>query len=332
MQRNKNSDSYVKFLAVIDIIIKHSDRKNPLTISDIRNYLYAMKYNFDLDYRAVKRFVQYYNDYYNEDVIINYKEGRNNYFYFTNDVLDSMEAKAILDLVYSSDFFTNKTKENYKKKIQGMFTIHYQSYFNKVLNNNIQKNANSNVFYNELGLISEAIVNHKKINFKYHKPSITNEVEKEHTLAPIDTMFSNNVYYLLCQGARNPEDLLSYRMDYINDVQITNEDFALSPYEIEQFQRKLQMISYMYGEGQEEPVVLEFSEEVYPNMIDKFGKNLHPIAQANGCFRVSVRATINSTFYSWIIGFGGKIKIVDTPNQVQRFKDFLQQNFVLEGE
>ena len=166
----------------------------------------------------------------------------------------------------------------------------------------------------------------------YHKPSITNDVEKEHTLAPIDTMFNNNVYYLLCQGARNPEDLLSYRMDYINDVKVTDEEFALSSYEIEQFQRKLQMISYMYGDGQEEPIVLEFSDEVYPNMIDKFGKDLHPIAQGNGCFRVNVRATINSTFYSWIIGFGGKIRIVDTPNQVQRFKDFLQQHFILEGE
>jgi len=327
MKRKKDSDSYIKFLSVIDIIIKHSDENHPLTVNDIKNLLYETDYDFDVDYRAIKKYIDYYNTYYNEDIMMSYKKGRNNYFYFTNKALDSMEAKAIVDLVYSSDFFTLKTKENYKKKIQNMFSVHYQAYFNKVLNPHLQKNENDHVFYEELETIAKAIHLQKKISFKYHKPSLSDSYEKEHTLAPIDSWFSNNVYYLLCQGARNKEDCILYRIDYINDVKITDEDFALTEYEVEQFKRKLQTITYMYSEGEEEVIELEFSEDVYSNMIDKFGKDIKPHPYNNN-YRIQVKHTINSTFYSWIIGFGGKIQIVGNQKQVQRFEDFLTTRFI----
>ena len=106
MQRRKDSDSYVKFLAVIHIIVRRSDKNNPVSVEDIKEYLGKLDYHFDLDSRAIMKYVQHYNSYHKDDVIVSYKKGRNNYFYFTNDVLDHMEAKAILDLVYSSDFFT----------------------------------------------------------------------------------------------------------------------------------------------------------------------------------------------------------------------------------
>ena len=72
-----------------------------------------------------------YNNYCEDTIIKAYKEGRNNYFYYENPNLDLMEAKAIIDLVYSSHFFTLKTKENYKKRMQDLFSIHNQDLFSK---------------------------------------------------------------------------------------------------------------------------------------------------------------------------------------------------------
>ena len=50
-----------------------------------------------------------------------------------------MEAKAIVDLVYSSDFFTPKTKENYLKRMQSLFSKNDASKFTKVLDLHIEK-------------------------------------------------------------------------------------------------------------------------------------------------------------------------------------------------
>ncbi len=116
MNRNKDSDSYIKYISVIDLIIKNSDEKNPITINQIQDLIYDKGYDFKIDFRIVKKFVENYNNYYEDTIIKAYKEGRNNYFYYENPNLDLMEAKAIIDLVYSSHFFTLKTKENYKKE------------------------------------------------------------------------------------------------------------------------------------------------------------------------------------------------------------------------
>jgi len=62
-------------------------------------------------------------------------------------------------------------------------------------------------------------------------------------------------------------------------------------------------------------------------MIDKFGKDIKPHPYNNN-YRIQVKHTINSTFYSWIIGFGGKIQIVGNQKQVQRFEDFLTTRFI----
>lgn len=104
MQRNKDKYSFIKFLSVINIIIKNSDEKNPMTVNDIKDKLYESDYDFHIDYRLIKKYVKYYNEYYEDTIIECYKKGRNDNYYFVNTTLDTMEAKAIVDLIYSSDF------------------------------------------------------------------------------------------------------------------------------------------------------------------------------------------------------------------------------------
>ena len=95
MNRNKDSDSYIKYISVIDLIIKNSDEKNPITINQIQDLIYDKGYDFKIDFRIVKKFVENYNNYCEDTIIKTYKEGRNNYFYYENPNLDLMEAKAI---------------------------------------------------------------------------------------------------------------------------------------------------------------------------------------------------------------------------------------------
>lgn len=268
MNRNKDHDSYIKYISVIDLIIKNSDEKNPITINQIQDLIYDKGYDFKIDFRIVKKFVENYNNYYEDTIIKTYKEGRNNYFYYENPNLDLMEAKAI------------------KEK--------------------------------------------KKIRFEYQKPSLTfNEKHKLTELAPIDTVFSNNEYYLLCQGAKDPNTCIQYRLDYVKNVEIVKDsDVKFDDYQLNSFEKKLNNMTYMYGEGKIEVIELEFTPNVYSNMIDKFGKDIHPKKINENLYCVQVRHIINSTFYSWIIGFGGRIQIADNDVHKKQFKDFLMENFI----
>lgn len=240
-----------------------------------------------------------------------------------------MEAKAIVDLVYSSDFFTQQTKENYKKRIQNMFSIHQHAYFHKNLDLHIEKNENDNVFYRELEIIAKAIQEHKKIRFQYQKPQIEKDISPKITeLAPIDTVFSNNEYCLLCQGNKNPEECIQYRLDYVKNVEIIKDSFVyFNEKQMQSFQEKLKNMTYMYGEGEIEVIELDFNEKVYSNIIDKFGKDIHLYKLSNDTYRVQVRHYINNTFYSWIIGFGGNIQISGNTKQIEKFSN--KQLFII---
>ena len=83
--------------------------------------------------------------------------------------------------------------------MQSLFSENDANKFNKVLDLHIEKNENDQVFYKELDLIIQAINQNKKISFIYHKPSLDiTKGPKRTVLAPIDTYFINNEYYLFC--------------------------------------------------------------------------------------------------------------------------------------
>lgn len=328
--RNKDKDQYIKFLSTIDIIQKHSDETHPLSVSEIQEKLYEKDYDFSINHRAIKKYVKFYNDYFEDDIIQIEKKGRNLYFSYTNPYLDPIEAKAIIDLVYSSDFFTKQTKENYIKRMEDLFSIHHENYFKKKLDLHIHKNENPQVFYQELETIIKAIQTNKKIRFNYKKPNPDKSINtKEHEASPIDTIFSNNEYYLVCQSNKNPKDFILCRLDYVKNVIIIEDSSVFFTLEdINSFNEKLKQMTYMYGEGKIETIELSFKDNIYTNIIDKFGKDIKPEKLDEDTYKVKVRHIINSTFYSWIIGFGGYIQIIGNKEQVDRFNNFLITNFL----
>ncbi len=185
------------------------------------------------------------------------------------------------------------------------------------------------MFYRELETIVQAINQKKKIRFTYHKPSLIPTVDKTTEIAPIDTYYQNNEYYLLCQGNRNHLDCISYRLDYIKNVKILEDQpFDYDDYELQCFKEKLENITYMYGDGKIELIELDFESSVYANMMDKFGQDIHPIEIDSTHYRMTVKHIINHTFYSWIVGFGGKVKISGNQMQVERFQHFLTSQFL----
>lgn len=112
-------------------------------------------------------------------------------------------------------------------------------------------------------------------------------------MAPIDTVFSNNEYYLLCQAAKDPNTCIQYRLDYVKNVEIVKDsDVKFDDYQLNSFEKKLNNMTYMYGEGKIKVIELEFTPNVYSNMIDKFGKDIHPKKINENLYCVQVRLSM----------------------------------------
>lgn len=64
----------------------------------------------------------------------------------------------------------------------------------------------------------------------------------------------------------------------------------------------------MYN-GNCKEVELICDNEMMDAIIDKFGKEVNVLANDMKSFRVITEVAVGSVFYSWIFGFGGKVRI-----------------------
>ena len=71
----------------------------------------------------------------------------------------------------------------------------------------------------------------------------------------------------------------------------------------------------MYN-GQRKQIELVCSNDVMDAIIDKFGKDVHVLANDMKSFRTVIEISVGSAFYSWIFGFGGRV-VIKSPEDVK---------------
>ena len=86
---------------------------------------------------------------------------------------------------------------------------------------------------------------------------------------------------------------------------------------------KTQMFS-MFG-GEAETVELEFTGDMLDDIFDRFGENIKVQKTGDDTYRVFAQIQISPTFFSWVVGSCGKMRIV-TPTKIKdQFNMFVEQ-------
>ena len=79
----------------------------------------------------------------------------------------------------------------------------------------------------------------------------------------------------------------------------------------------------MFG-GREETVTLECEKELAGVIIDRFGRDI-TIFPGENTFLVSVSVMISNNFFSWVLQFGGRMRIMAPGHVVQEMKILLAE-------
>ena len=74
-------------------------------------------------------------------------------------------------------------------------------------------------------------------------------------------------------------------------------------------------------------VELICDNSVMDAIIDKFGTNANTYAYDMTSFKLEANVAVNHVFFSWIFGFGGKVKIKGPENVLEEYKDMVQKVF-----
>ena len=171
----------------------------------------------------------------------------------------------------------------------------------------------------------------EKITFKYQKYSIqdvTKTVDRRkgetYKVSPYKLLINDGNYYLLAFDDR-AKDMRTFRVDRMKGVSVTGE-----PREGEEAFKALDLQNYtqrvfgMFG-GERHHITLRFTNDLLDTAIERFGtKAAHYSKADDRHFTVLTEVELSNQFFSWLCGFGNKVKIME-PELAEKYMAHLDK-------
>lgn len=305
------------------ILTEKTDSLHSLTLTEIQSQLesydiYAERKSLYDDFETLRRF----------GVDVERKRDNGVSYYIANRAFQLPELKLLVDAVQSSKFITKKKSTELIEKISSLTSEHERQLLNRqVYVANRVKTFNEEVYYN-VDTIHEAITGDKKISFKYYEWTVNKEKRFRHddalyTISPWAMTWDDENYYMI--GFDSAADIIKhFRVDKMAHIRQLDEardggdkfqNFDMGLYSKQVFG--------MYG-GKREIVSLECDVSLAGVIIDTFGKET-VFFVGGDTFRININVAVSPTFFSWIFGFGDKIKIISPVSVKEKFIGLMEE-------
>ena len=80
----------------------------------------------------------------------------------------------------------------------------------------------------------------------------------------------------------------------------------------------------MFG-GELEKVTIQFDKELLSDVYDKFGTDIQIHKSSNGILTTTIEVQVSKTFFLWVVGTLGKVKIIEPSQVAEKFNSFVKQ-------
>ena len=311
----------LKMLYIVKILSEETDDTHSLTMNEIIQRLAEHGVNADrktlyTDFEELRDF--------GVDILME-KSGRNFYYHIGKRSFELPEMKLLVDAVQSAKAITDKKSGELIKKLETMVSKYEARQLNRqVIITGRIKSMNESIYYN-VDAIHEAISTDKQIRFKYFKWDLQKKMKlrKEGTwfqVSPWGLLWDDEYYYLI--GFDSWEKKIKhYRVDKMLQISVVEEKRE----GMEQFQ-KIDMPRYtrsLFGmfSGEETRVTLEAENEMVGVLIDRFGKDIFIKPVDENHFQTNVNVIVSGQFLGWILGLGGRVKIIGPDEVVSVVKE-----------
>ena len=313
-------------LYILKILERYTDENHQLTTNEIVELL---KENYDITTHRttipadMKLFVDFGID------VITVKSSQNKY-YIGSRRFEIPELKLLIDAVQSSKFITAKKSEMLVKKLMDMASINQAETLNRnIVSDKRIKPSNEKIYY-IVDALNDAINRKKKVSFLYfdYLPDKKKRIKnggKPYVISPYSLAWNGDYYYLIgyCDERKK---IVTFRVDRIDKNPVVSDESiteAPSGFDLIEYTNQV----FQMFDGEEETVELRCDNELMKNIIDRFGQDVDVIANDDNTFTVSVTVNVSSTFFGWVLGFGGGIKIVSPIHIKEQYKETCMKTF-----
>lgn len=255
---------------------------------------------------------------------------RQNKYYFDGRLFDVAELKVLIDAISSSKFITAKKSRELIRKLTTLTSEYNAEKLRRhVIVEGRVKSENERGYY-ILDAVNTAIDKNCKIRFQYteyrgRKRRVLRNNGEYYTVSPYALVWDGDFYYTI-GWCDNREHLRNFRLDRIYKTPMILEDEEAVP-EPKGFNpaKYSQKVFRMFGSDEETEVELLCETGMMNGIVDQFGSKVKTEEADDQHFRAFVTVCPSPTFYRWVFGWNGGIKITG-PEQVKKeYKTMLEK-------
>lgn len=308
-------------LYVLKNLWENSDEENPATVSDILSALASE--DIKVERHALMSDIEKLTEFGIDIVCV--KSSPNKYF-IGQRTFELPELKLLVDAVESSRFISAAQSGRLVGKLCGMASTHQATELNRHLYIDGRVKSDCKTLYYTVDLIHKAINDRKRIRFKYIEYTAEKKKVYKHNgciyeFSTYAMLWHDDRYYVLGYSERHGK-IVKFRVDRIAKAEATDIPSVKEPADFDPVSY-LKNIIAMY-DGRMERVRLKCEADMMKVIIDRFGADVYTESLDDG-FIVEVNVSVSPTFFGWVFGFAGKIKIVSPQSVAAEYKKALKK-------
>ena len=320
---SKSDNQKLKILYIRDYLEKNSHEDHPVRSSELI-YMLEHDHNILCERKTIYSDIEALKDFGMDIVSI---PGKNGGYYLASRNFELPEVKLLINAVQSSRYLTEKKSKELIEKLCDQCSIQDAGLVRRdVRVSGRVKSMNESIYYN-IDAIQDAISQGKQISFRYFDWGIDGQRhyrEKTYTASPYGLCQDSENCYLLAWSQRH--GITSYRIDRMSHIQILPENRIPCP-ELTgaAFNEHANRLFQMYS-GEIVNVKMQFEKDFANVVIDRFGKDTMLIPEPDGIhFNFTVPVALSPMFFSWLIGFGDKARILYPQKAIDACKELCRE-------
>ena len=322
-------ESRLRPFYVLRLLYEMTDEEHDLTTNQIVDLL-REKYGVRTQRTRIPQDIALLQEFYkdNDDVEIraDVVPGRPSRFCMLRRGFEPVEIKLLNDAVYSSLFLTEEKTKKLSGKLLGLLSVHEAEAIRETLvDNGRLKHENEKIMY-IVSCLQEAIMRRRQVAFQYFHYDLMKRRRLGNDglyyfVSPYALVSHEDNYYLIGFSEKHQETV-HFRVDRIDDTPDLLDAACVPPPEGFDLAHYKSTMFRMYDSKRVE-VELACDESVMDSIVDRFGLDVDNGLIDGHTFSVTAEVAVNHIFYSWVFGFGGKVKILNPEEVVNGYADMI---------
>ncbi len=310
----------LRILFLYQHLLKYSDAEHPISTGQLIEDL-KKQYDIDVNRNTLAN-----------DLAMLHKSGfsievihsQSNSYYIDTQTFDMAELKVLIDAISSSKFITKKKSEELIDKLLSLTSEHGAAQLRRHVYVEGRVKSDNEKGYYIVDAINEAIDTGHKIRFQYadystKKRKVLRHGGEPYIVSPYALIWDGDYYYVV--GFSEKRGIIqSFRLDRIfKTPEMLNEEALPAPksFNIDAY---AQSIFRMYDTDRPVEVELLCKNHIMNAIIDRFGKSIQVHEIDDDFFTVRAKVCASPTFYRWVFGWNGDMKIIAPENVKEEYK------------